>query len=321
MPAIAIAGIAAASSVAGGVMGASASKNAAETAAQGQIDAAKISAQSQEKMYNQTRSDQLPYLTGGAGALGRLDYLLGLPGQQSSTKAAYGAGFGPQGSAYIPSNGGAPVLGYGAPSSTQAMNPGQLNTFQQGMTGKAAQYGDGGPRVMAGQNGKNAVAVPAAQPVSYTADPSYGSLMKDFSASDFQTDPGYQFRLSEGQKALDRSAAARGGLFSGEQLKANDQYNQNFASNEYQNAYNRYQQNRTTKYNFLSNAAGGGQTSATELGRVGASYSANIGNALQTGYGNAANARASGYIGAADAWNGAIGGVGKSVSGYLQTRI
>jgi hypothetical protein len=49
-------------------MGASAAKNAAETAAQGQIDAAKISAQSQEKMYNQTRGDQLPYLTGGAGA-------------------------------------------------------------------------------------------------------------------------------------------------------------------------------------------------------------------------------------------------------------
>jgi hypothetical protein len=126
MPAIAIAGIAAASSVAGGVMGASASKNAAETAAQGQIDAAKISAQSQEKMYNQTRGDQMPFITGGAAAAGRLGYLLGLPGPQSSTKAAYGAGFGPQGSAYIPSNGGAPVLGYGAPSSTtQLPAPGQ----------------------------------------------------------------------------------------------------------------------------------------------------------------------------------------------------
>jgi hypothetical protein len=183
----------------------------------------------------------------------------------------------------------------------------------------AAQFANGD--AVPFQSGKNAVAVPAAQPVSYTADPSYGSLMKDFSASDFQTDPGYAFRLSEGQKALDRSAAARGGLFSGEQLKANDQYNQNFASNEYQNAYNRYQQNRTTKYNFLSNAAGGGQTSAAELGRVGAQYAGNIGNALQQGYGNAANARASGYIGAADAWNGAIGGVGKAVNGYLQRRI
>jgi hypothetical protein len=60
-------------------------------------------------------------------------------------------------------------------------------------------------------------------------------------------------------------------------LKANDQYNQNFASNEYQNAYNRYQNNRTTKYNFLSNAAGGGQIAANESRQVGAQYANNIG--------------------------------------------
>jgi hypothetical protein len=320
MPAIAIAGIGAATSIAGGAIGSSAANNAAQTAADGQIKAAQISADSQQKMYNTTRGDQLPYLTGGASALGRLDYLLGLPGQQSSTKAAYGAGFGPQGSAYIPSNGGAPVVGYGPPTSTVPANaPGQGSFLGGSVAGKAAQYGNGDMRPL--PPGKNGVAVPAAQPVSYTADPSYGSLMHDFSAQDFQTDPGYAFRLSEGQKALDRSAAARGGLFSGETLKANDQYNQNFASNEYQNAYNRYQNNRTTKYNFLSNAAGGGQIAANQLGQVGAQYASNIGNALQTGYGNAANARASGYIGAANAWNGAISGVGNAVNGYLQTRI
>lgn len=313
MPAIAIAGIGAATSIIGGAVGSSAAGKAADTASQGQIEAAKISAASQEKMYNQTRGDQLPYLTGGAGALGRLDYLLGLPGQQSSTKAAYGAGFGPQGSAYIPSNGGSPVLGYGAgaPTGTVPANaPGQGSFLGGSVAGKAAQYGNGDMRPLG--NNKNAAA-PAAAPVSYTNDPSYGSLMKDFSASDFQTDPGYEFRLSEGQKALDRSAAARGGLFSGETLKANDQYNQNFASNEYQNAYNRYQNNRTTKYNFLSNAAGGGQIAANNLANVGAQYAGNIGSALQTGYGNAANARASGYIGQANAWNGALSGVNQAL--------
>jgi hypothetical protein len=305
-----IAGVSAATSLAGGALGASAAGHAADAAAQGQIEAAQISAASQEKMYNQTRGDQLPYLTGGAGALGRLDYLLGLPGPQSSTKAAYGAGFAPQGTSYIPSNGGAPVVGYAPPSATTATtNPG-TGFVQQAMTGKAAQYGSGDGRPVFGQRG--AAAAPAT-PVDYTADPSYGSLMKDFSASDFQTDPGYAFRLSEGQKALDRSAAARGGLYSGATLKANDQYNQNFASNEYQDAYNRYQNNRTTKYNFLSNAAGGGQIAANQLGQVGAQYANNIGQAYQTGYGNAANARASGYTAAANSWNGALTGINNAL--------
>lgn len=305
-----IAGVSAATSVAGGIAGAKASKNAAQTAADGQIEAAKISAASQEKMYNQTRGDQLPYLTGGAGALGRLDYLLGLPGPQSSTKAAYGAGFGPQGSAYIPSNGSSPVLGYGPPTaSTPANAPGQ-GSFLGGSGGKAAQLGNGDGRPVPGY-GKNAAA--PATPVSYSADPSYGSLMRDFTTQDFHTDPGFEFRLSEGQKALDRSAAARGGLFSGETLKANDRYNQDFASNEFSNAYNRFQTNRTTKYNFLSNAAGGGQVAANNLANVGAQYAGNIGNAYQTGYGNAANARASGYIGAANSWNGALTGVNNAL--------
>lgn len=315
MPAIAIAGIGAASSIAGGIMGSSAASNAADTAAKGQIEAAKISADSQQKMYNTTRADQQPYLTGGAGALGRLDYLLGLPSPQTSTAGAYKAGYGPQGTAYLPGTGGVPGQApvNGAPAPTVGYRP------QQGGGGKALQLGgDFNPRGYTGGINSTAAAQSA---VPGVVDPSYGSLMKDFSAQDFQTDPGYAFRLSEGQKALDRSAAARGGLFSGETLKANDQYNQNFASNEYQNAYNRYQNNRTTKYNFLSNAAGGGQIAANNLGNVGAQYASNIGNALQTGYGNAANARASGYIGQGNAWNGAIGGVGNAVSGYLNTRI
>lgn len=307
-------------SVASGAIGAHAAGSAANAAANASLEGTKLTVASNEKMYNQTRSDQLPYMAGGAAALGRLDYELGLPNLQSSTQAGYKAGFGPQGSAYIPSSGGNPVVGYGPPSSTPAMNPGSLNTFQQGVTGKAAQYGNGDPRTVPGQNGKNAAA-PAATTVSYTADPSYGSLMHDFSASDFQTDPGYEFRLSEGQKALDRSAAARGGLFSGEQLKANDQYNQNFASNEFGNAYNRFQNNRNTRYNYLSNAAGGGQVATNQVGQAGAQYASNIGNAYMTGYGNAGAARASGYIGAANSWNGAIGGVTNAgIDSYLMTK-
>ena len=42
-----------------------------------------------------------------------------------------------------------------------------------------------------------------------------GKYAKDFSMADFQQDPGYAFRIAEGMKALDRTAASRGGLLSG----------------------------------------------------------------------------------------------------------
>ena len=59
-------------------------------------------------------------------------------------------------------------------------------------------------------------------------------------AQNFLTmDPGYKFRLSEGMKALDRQAAARGGLISGNALKATQRYGQDLASQEFGNAYNR----------------------------------------------------------------------------------
>lgn len=60
-----------------------------------------------------------------------------------------------------------------------------------------------------------------------------------FGANDFQADPGYAFRLSEGQRGLDRQAAARGGLISGSALKAASRYGQDMASQEYGNAFNR----------------------------------------------------------------------------------
>jgi len=56
----------------------------------------------------------------------------------------------------------------------------------------------------------------------------------------WETDPGYLFRLAEGQKVLENSAAARGGLLSGQTGKALQQYGQNFASNEFGNIYDRY---------------------------------------------------------------------------------
>jgi len=141
----------------------------------------------------------------------------------------------------------------------------------------------------------------------------YGSLAKNFGMSDFRADPGYAFRMTEGLKALDRQAAARGGLISGGALKAAQNYGQDLASQEYQNAYNRYQTNRTNLLNPLQSLAGAGQTSANTIGNAAAGYGSEGSNALggagtaqANAIQNAANARASGYLGSQQSWNSAL---------------
>lgn len=71
----------------------------------------------------------------------------------------------------------------------------------------------------------------------------------------FQTDPGYQFRVSEGLAALDRSATARGGLYSGAAMKAVNDYAQGQAAQEYGNYYNRTAGIANTGFNAAANLA------------------------------------------------------------------
>jgi hypothetical protein len=124
-----------------------------------------------------------------------------------------------------------------------------------------------------------------------------------FGTTQFQQDPGYAFRLSEGMKALDRTAAARGGLLSGATLKGAQRYGQDMASQEYQNAFNRYQIERNAQLNPLQSLAGVGQSATNTLtGAAG-----QMGQNLAAGYGNVANARASGYVGGTNALTSALG--------------
>lgn len=137
-------------------------------------------------------------------------------------------------------------------------------------------------------------------------------LLRRFSMDDFQADPGYQFRLEQGQKGIESSAAARGGLLSGAAAKALTKYNQGFASNEYQNAYNRFNNDQSTLFNRLASLSGVGQTSTNAVQQAGQNYASGAGNALQ--YGGAA--RASGYTGAANAISGGLGSVSGGLIGY-----
>lgn len=133
-----------------------------------------------------------------------------------------------------------------------------------------------------------------------------GDLMRDFTAADFQKDPGYQFRMDEGMKGVEASAAARGGALSGGALKDLTQYGQGFASNEYSNAYNRFNADRDRRFNRLAGIAGIGQTATNQVTSQGADTARTIGDLMTQG----ANARASGYIGQGNAANQAIGNIG-----------
>jgi len=158
------------------------------------------------------------------------------------------------------------------------------------------------------------------------------SAMRNFGQGDFQADPGYAFRLSEGMKALDRTAASRGGLLSGATLKGAQRYGSDLASQEYQNAFNRYQANRGLQAQEYGNAfnrfqtertntlaplqslAGVGQSATQQAQQASQNYATGAANTLGAfGAGQASNiigagnARASGYVGGANAISSGLG--------------
>lgn len=135
-----------------------------------------------------------------------------------------------------------------------------------------------------------------------TTSAEYGSANKNFAPSDLTTDPSYTFRLNEGLKALDRQAAARGGLISGGAIKAAQEYGQQSASQEYQNAFNRFQTNRSNMLQPLGNLITSGQNAAAGVGTAASNYGNTVSNNIQSG----AAATAAGNVGAANAIAGGV---------------
>ena len=141
-----------------------------------------------------------------------------------------------------------------------------------------------------------------------------GEYYAPFSQTDFTQDPGYAFRLKEGMKGLNASAAARGGLISGNALRAATAYGQEMGSQEYTNAFNRYYAERSNKMDPLKFLTGVGQAAgAGQASNIGAA-TGNIAN-LTTGAGNA---MAAGQVGSANAYANAIG---QGVSQYQTNQL
>lgn len=118
------------------------------------------------------------------------------------------------------------------------------------------------------------------------------NLTRGFSMADFQQDPGYAFQLQQGNQAIERSAAARGGLNSGATMKSLASYDQGLANTDYEQAFNNYNTTNANTFNRLSTVAGLGQNAATTNAANGTSTAASIGSNLSA----AGNAQAAGSI-------------------------
>jgi hypothetical protein len=182
----------------------------------------------------------------------------------------------------------------------------------------------------------------------------------DFTPEMFKAgmDPGYGFRISEGLKAIDRQSAARGGLISGNALRAAAGYSSDLASQEYNAAFNRFQTIRGNTLQPFQVGTAAGQNAAAMQGQANANFGSAGGQAIgnygqgvsgaygaqgqaaNTAYGNygqgvsgaygaygtnatnaltgGANATASGYVGQANAFNQGISGISNQ---YYQNRM
>jgi hypothetical protein len=201
-----------------------------------------------------------------------------------------------------------------APTGPEAYGLRAVNTPSYGGDGGFGGYGGTTSYVDAQGNPVADVnAYMAANPLPAAAPSAdFGKYGRDFGTADFEADPGYAFRQSEGMKALERSAAARGNLLSGSTMKGIQRFGQDLASQEYTNAFNRYQVNRSNQLNPLQSLMGAGQ-SATN---VQTGVQGQLGQNQATNLYNAGAARASGYVGSANALGGALNSIGQTAAMY-----
>jgi len=371
--------------------------NAATEAARIQADQADKSLALQERMYNEQVARNQPYVGAGALAQNRLMSMLGLQadpryaGSQAVNSLAPSQSASPSVPAptmltrdqlrqqllpqfttpatqgqWMPGV-GEDQIGAGYFGATPAsVNEAALNAEIDRLYGQqqAQQQQWQANQAQAGQVGT----IPGEDPYygmyanGYQAAPDLmvGNYQDpgDFTMEKFQQDPGYAFRMSEGLKALDRTAAARGGLISGGAMKAASRYGQDMASQEYQNAFNRYNQNRTynsglfntnrayqtgqynQNRNFntdlyqtnrtnalapLGSLMSSGQNAANQMGAAGQNYAGNAGttyqqagNAAAAGINAAGQAGAAGQMGQANSLGNAIN---TAASSYNQANL
>jgi hypothetical protein len=245
---------------------------ASNKAAKAQTSAANQATDAQLRMFEQQRADFEPWRETGQNALAALEYELGL-----GARPSFGAAALPE--IQTVTNEGAIGLPYGLSDDRQWWENinGELVPIQpQRQT--TTNYN---------VNGRSFNALADAEAFArQTAAAQPGMAYQGFQAT-----PGYAFRVGEGTKAIERSAAARGGLNSGATMKALNRFGQDIAAEEYGNYINR-----------LGTLAGTGQSATAQSAALGQNTANNVAqNALTAGA-----ARGSAYLGMNNAFQGGI---------------
>lgn len=150
---------------------------------------------------------------------------------------------------------------------------------------------------------------------SALSNPIFNQQFSAPTAAQAQATPGYQFTQTQGLKAVQNSAAARGLGVSGAAMKGAASYATGLADSTYNDTFNRALQTFNTNYgnassnvNRLTGIVGSGQNAASGLGALGAQTAGNIANTLTSG----ANASAAGTIGSANAISGGLTSLGNN---------
>ena len=119
-----------------------------------------------------------------------------------------------------------------------------------------------------------------------------GYLARNFTNADFVKDPGYEFRMAEGERGQNNSLAAQGGLLSGAAMKALERYRQGFASQEYDKAYARFTNDQQSQYSRLAGIQTAGQNAINSTNGLGTTVQGSAGNGaagVAAGLANASN--------------------------------
>lgn len=304
---------------------------AATAAADAQVKAAEIAANTIMSMYQTTRADIAPWKEAGEASLKLYASLLNIPGYGPEPTLKPGAVPTSQTPIY------GPVPTAPAPVNNFYRDPATGNVFSLTPEEIAARGGVGVNNLVADRYGATSyepvggggASVPTgpAPITGYTPQyapedyitPDIGEYMSNY----LRSTPGYQFRMDEGVNALNRSAAAKGMLYSGAQQKALTTYGQGLADQTYNALLDR-----------IANLSTGGQNAAAQLGGIGANAASGVaqtqlasGQAQAQGIYNAYNARQSAYntgqnnlmgmlgLGTgALASSGALSGIGSAIS-------
>jgi hypothetical protein len=301
----------------------------------------------QKEIYDLTREDVQPWYELGTSSVGRLSDLLGLSGGSVMNRGDVYDMFKDQyttgqdnvmttGNMYVTPDGRVVDMAAGTRANIGLVDrQGKFWDIKDelGLADKFYQQGDyeklmgmgytplqtGSTQSVTDYDGLNA-AVDDYMANQETPD-DFGTLLESFSLDKFQEDPGYQYRLDQSQQALERQMAAQGVTLGGAGFgevnptayRAMDELTQGMASQEYGNAYNRYNQDRGMIYDMLMGTAGMGQNSTGIMANAGQNYATNTGN-LTTGLASAQlNADLASQAQSGGMFSSLLGGIGSSI--------